>query len=320
MKSRLISIIRASRLWCSDGHLESPGTQGSELAGLDLAWYFRTYYKLLGPAPNTEDCAQDYIRNDGHPLRSPNLAFDELWYRHAYPSVTEQIRAGRFRSGWAHYLAEGASQRLNPNCWFDEHWYERRYCDVHLGIKNHSLQCAFEHFLLYGIAQDLSPSLFFNVPWYRRQYLSNAAGAHPLTHFLRGRHGSQPAPTPLFDADWYNGQYLKTRPDPPTQQFTPFEHYLFIGRRVGHSPSPYFHEAAYRAANPDVSGKIEAGLYQSGLEHYFAEGMLDGLIAPRHIESSGVDYTSPAFLQFYEQSVTLNLKHVASLREFTDTL
>ncbi|WP_174503850.1 glycosyltransferase [Acidiphilium sp. C61] len=70
----------------------------------------------------------------------------------------------------------------------------------------------------------------------------------------------------LFDAEWY----LRAHPELPcgSNPDALLDHYLAIGARQGHSPSPLFDEAFYLARNPDVAVLVAEGDYRSGFDHF----------------------------------------------------
>src|SRR4051812_46387445 len=131
---RLLSAVRASPFWQAGKSLtESCSTKSGFGGGMDLAWYLRKYRRLTHLVRTPADCFDHYITNAAALFLSPNLAFDEYWYRHAYEDADAAVRAGKYCSGWEHYLSEGAARHYNPAFWFDERWYQRR---------NHEACCA----------------------------------------------------------------------------------------------------------------------------------------------------------------------------------
>ena len=71
----------------------------------------------------------------------------------------------------------------------------------------------------------------------------------------------------LFDAAWYAGRH----PDVALSGLDPAEHYLWLGHRLGRSPSPRFDAAAYLAADDAVA--------RSGAEpllHFLRRGRAEG--------------------------------------------
>ncbi len=68
-----------------------------------------------------------------------------------------------------------------------------------------------------------------------------------------------PVPTPLFNGGWYAGQYLAGASGVDKDPYSPFEHYMMIGRKQGYSPSRHFDEAAYRSDYPEVDEQVIGG-------------------------------------------------------------
>lgn len=327
---RFIAALHSSPLWLSPGHPAQCCQQtrallpSASLQGVDVVWYWRRFRKTREDSFALRDCIPDYLQHAAALYRSPNLAFDEFWYRHEYPAVEQSVKARRYGSGWEHYLEEGARKQYNPAFWFDERWYQRRNPGVAAAVANRSLVCAFEHYLLYGIREDLSPSIYFNVEWYRERHMKNmdaGTNVHPIVHYLLTDPKTRVSPVPFFDADWYTGQYFTTSAvqSGALQCLSPYEHYLIFGRRLGYSPSPYFNEFAYREIYPEVAKQLEEGLYASGFEHYASEGPANGFLPQTHLKYAGVDYAGPAYIKTYEQSLLLHLSQLRKLHEFAES-
>ncbi|MCW5981532.1 MAG: hypothetical protein KIT09_25830 [Bryobacteraceae bacterium] len=318
---RLVGAVRSSPFWKSGSSLTDVCANGHEFGrGVDLAWYLRKYRRLPQP-PSLLEGIEHYGANAADAFLSPNLAFDEAWYRHSHPDVDASVRAGAYRSGWEHYLAEGASRQYSPALWFDERWYQRRCHEAWTAVKSGALLCGFEHYLLYGIHQDLQPSLYFNPRWYRRQYLGSGDGpgrAYPVVDYALCEDKAARCPAPFFDETWYRARYLNASLNGDARYASGFEHYMYRGRKRGYSPSPRFNEMAYRELNPDVLGDIEQGRYASGFEHYVEEGILEGRAVPTHYELGGVDYAGPEFLRSYERSLRLNFQQFRRLKELVE--
>ena len=314
---RLTWLISSSPLWRSSLDEKE---ELSRTTGLDLAWYFRRYFDALGPSWDAADLVNDYRDNVRRLARSPNMAFDEAWYRQEYPAVDELVKGGKLESGWEHYVLQGANDFHNPNTWFDEKWYQQRYGEVAAAVKSGALSCGFEHFVLYGIRQDFAPSMLFNACWYRQQYYSrDQRERYPVVDYLSTKPKLRPCPTPLFDPAWYSTQYLSRTESPDKQyNFSAFEHYLLMGRRLGYSPSVHFNELAYRQSYKEAEAAVESGRYKSGLEHFISEGALNGNVALSHLKQAGVDYAAPPFLEAYQRSVALNIRQIAGIRDVAE--
>ena len=73
----------------------------------------------------------------------------------------------------------------------------------------------------------------------------------------------------LFDPDWYSARY------PDIGEADPADHYLRHGASEGRQPSPFFDQARYFAANPDVQ---HAGA--NPVLHWIAHGLLEKRRSP----------------------------------------
>lgn len=322
-RDRFLCAFHASPLWLSPrglGWREDGEAAAAE--GLDLTWYCRKFRMAGHDFPGLRDCVSDYERNAGPLRRSPNLAFDEVWYRHEYPDVDDLVKAGKWRSGWEHYLEEGARKGYNPAFWFDERWYLQQHSEVSRAVKSGQFICGFEHYLLYGIRRDLPPSIYFNPGWYRKR---NMEGAHtgprsyPVAHYLLLNSEARPCPVPFFEPAWYADRYFGPLGDSEGAASIPaYEHYVLFGRRLGHSPSPYFDEMAYRDTYGEVREQIRAGIYRSGFEHYATEGPRNGFLPKTHLLYAGLDYSGPEFMRIYEQSLLLNLVQLKELSALSE--
>lgn len=289
---------------------------------MDAVWYWRRYGRTDSEWFGLEECIANYLEHAGKQIVSPNLAFDEFWYRHEYPEVDALVKAGKYQSGWEHYLTEGILERRNPVFWFDEQWYRRQQSEVEGGIASGRLGSGFEHYLLYGIHENLTPSIYFNPTWYREQCMQDAAAgqrSYPIAHYLLRDSATRICPVPFFDPAWYAQQYTTAliRSQASEEKLPAYEHYLLFGRRVGYSPSPFFNEAAYRQI-PQVRNKLNAGVYVSGFEHFVAQGPANGFCAFTHLPHSGVDYSGPEYLDLYERSLLLHLTYLRKLSDLVE--
>ncbi|MDQ2802788.1 MAG: hypothetical protein M3Y41_08920 [Pseudomonadota bacterium] len=85
----------------------------------DAEWYRRAY-ALSGSA---EEMLQDYLEPGQALGRSPNIFFDELWYRKRNIDVAKSVAEGRFASGFDHYCGSGRESR-SPHWLFNPRFYE----------------------------------------------------------------------------------------------------------------------------------------------------------------------------------------------------
>lgn len=313
--SRLISALRSSPFWNSPSDV-CACDKGPTIAGLDLVWYYRKYRQELDREFSIDGIVAYYLAGRRANVTSPNLAFDEFWYLQRYRDADQAVKKNRYVSGWEHYLAEGAENRLNPAFWFDERWYARQNADVALALREGRIVCGFEHYLREGVHTDSLPSIYFNSAWYRNQYLSGDEDRRvPIIEYLSAKPKRRLNPVPFFDEEWYANQYFGKNDNEAHPALSSYEHYIFIGRSRSHSPSPNFNEAEYRTRYPEVTRSIIEGKYSSAMEHYATEGVINGYVATGHLHQGALDYRTPKIVQAYEQSLTLNLKQAADLRQ-----
>ena len=74
----------------------------------------------------------------------------------------------------------------------------------------------------------------------------------------------------VFDPDWYTRIYEDAR---GLASVEAMRFYLDRGRRLGHSPNPFFDERWYLRCHPDVAEAVRAGTWESGFDHYCREGL-----------------------------------------------
>lgn len=195
---------------------------------------------------------------------SPNLLLDETWYRAGNPDVEGAIGDGRIYSGFHHFVFWGWRQGRFPNpimsaqvtdrplpalarTSFDPESYLRGSAEARLFLQHFPFVSAFAFFDIYGRRidrlHDVPPSI---------QQLLEAE----------------------FDADFYRATYLADEPERVVAQ--PFFHYLYVGRRQGHSPNRWFDEGWYLAFYGDVRAAVLRGELMSGFHHYLLAGMREG--------------------------------------------
>ncbi|TWB08374.1 glycosyltransferase [Gluconacetobacter diazotrophicus] len=114
----------------------------------------------------------------------------------------------------------------------------------------------------------------------------HAARARALRRDAAADPGHQPA-WYRFDPDWYRAAYPFVAKqmvflgcDDVVAYFRDF------GIGLGHSPNPFFDEAWYRTAHPDITRLIADGVVQNGFVHYLTTGFTDR--SPHWLFDSGL--------------------------------
>lgn len=202
---------------------------------------------------------------------SPNDFFDETWYCERYADVAALIRGGKCISGFIHFMKHGITQGLWPNqilhaqaqaCMvpelpkeaLDEVAYVNRYPGAGAFLAAFPSLSALDHYNLYG--RFLGYNLDAPPPQAREALSLRVAAAE-------------------FDSEYYIKRYLAA---PQDQAFhaDPFDHYLKIGMKAGHSPNSWFQEDWYRAFYQEVREAIKSGMIPSGFYHYLMSGRIEG--------------------------------------------
>jgi GT2 family glycosyltransferase len=247
----------------------------------DVAWYRAAF-------PGRQHVKRfryfDYLDNAVEWGLNPGPYFEENWYRMANSSVPHEINTGRHRSGYHHFLYEGARLNFVPNPYFMPEWYRKWYSHVPGDIG------AFEHYVMDGIGQGLSPNPYFD----EARYLNDnpdveaavkagryRSGHH---HFLAEGESQKRAGSPLFDSGWYAEQYAEVREYIANGLASgPYDHFCRYGRLVGRNSILDFDEAWYAT---------EYGESVNALLHFLTEGMTLGYApAPRDPEPEAVTAT-----------------------------
>jgi O-antigen biosynthesis protein len=85
----------------------------------DTGWYRRFHCQ----GRDVQDALEEYLTVGQASGHSPNMFFDEAWYRRRNPDVAEAVQAGHFSSGFDHYCRAGFRTR-SPHWLFDVSYYE----------------------------------------------------------------------------------------------------------------------------------------------------------------------------------------------------
>lgn len=76
-----------------------------------------------------------------------------------------------------------------------------------------------------------------------------------------------------FDSEWYIQRYPSILPIvEDAYDGDVYAYYQSKGRKLGHSPNPYFDEKYYLVTHPDVAKAVKEKKFQSGFDHYCQEG------------------------------------------------
>lgn len=259
---------------------EGLGTK-PDWACFDASWYKRHYHVILDTfgLHDDESITQFYEEFGVNLAHSPNVFFDEEWYRTAYPDILPLIEAGEIASGFAHYCAGGFAQR-NPNCFFDEEFYCRtQVCMSTQQLEAHGLRNGYDHYLIYGAREGRDASLFFSMKLFLREnpdfLYDRRKGAFVsfLENFM------DPAivtcrTSACFDPEWYMRAYPDVAEHISEWQH-PLRHYLGNPAPSAFDPNPFFSERFYAQTNPDVATVVAGGAFRNAYEHFLRYGQYE---------------------------------------------
>jgi GT2 family glycosyltransferase len=227
---------------------------------------------------------------------SPNPFFDEPAYIKRYQWVTDDIKAGRCRSGFEHYMRHGAAEHTTPHWNFEPHWYLRRNPDINdKTLELLAYGDLYSEYLLGGLpagragnylfdynaavspagarlrsAADLRSALVdpkrlktllapgFDTEWFAAKYDMNMDGTGCFDRYRRDVRTNKLSPSPLFDEEFYCRHYPEVNERVEAgDHASGYEHFLIHGRHEFRQPLPNFHPRFYIAANPGVAANLQ---------------------------------------------------------------
>ncbi len=262
----------------SDG--PAPGQPAPAWWEFDPAWYARAYPEvvdlLIEPSPTA--LRAFYLLEGQGRGHSPNMVFDESFYLARHSAVRERVARGEFRSGFAHYCAEGWTE-LAPHWLFDVAYYAGQLAEPTLaavnarGFVNH-----YDEYLRVGAAAGRSGHLLFDPAQFRAAHPDQDPAQPAFLAYLQRLHAGSPEPrcSVHFDPAWYRRTYPEAaRAIAEGSAHGALHHYLREGAAAGLDPLPDFSERFYRAANDDVGAALAAGTLVSGYEHFLHHGVFE---------------------------------------------
>lgn len=259
------------------------GLARTQWCAFDHLWYLKSYPATAEAIGSSQFSLvrQHYVEIGAAQGLSPNMFFDEAWYRGRYRDIAAGIAAGEIASGYAHYCLAGYGDRA-PHWLFDPETYAEYSPDL-TEVELIRLDCVnfYDHYLRIGIAQGRVAHLLFDPAMYRDSH-GNAtdrlseidrAGAYVdfLTHHVDR---AQPEPTVsiYFDPDRFAARHLVAAKGA-------LHAYLTWDAATPCNPVDGFDEAFYRAQLPEVTEAMRLGTLGSGYEHFLKHGVF-ALLAP----------------------------------------
>lgn len=260
--------------------IEGMGTR-PDWARFDVSWYKKHYHVIIDSfGLHDDESIMQFYKDFGAKLaHSPNMFFDEEWYRAAYPDILPMIEAGEIASGFAHYCATGFVER-NPNCFFDEEFYCRtQVCMSVPQLEAHGLRNGYDHYLIYGAREERDASLFFSTKLFIRENPDFLYDKHngAFLSFLENYTDptiAERRTSACFDPEWY----MRAYPDVAEhirEWRHPLRHYLGNATPGAFDPNPFFSERFYVQANPDVATVVAGGDFRNAYEHFLRYGQYE---------------------------------------------
>ena len=248
----------------------------------DAAWYVTRYPESKISCKISGDSLADFFAHQGSRLgHSPNMLFDERFYRATYPDIAALITSAKLASGFQHFGSDGRGDR-NPHPLFNVHLYithnPELTPDFLAAERCHDL---YDHYLTIGQFQNRIAHPLFDPVFYRTAVLQagcdpaelNRLG--PFTHYLTRLHhrAAELATSPYFDPTWYCTRY----PDAAAQiaagaYLGALDHYLRHDHTGAFDPCPEFSEHYYLDAYPDVADAVANAAFRSGYTHFLLHG------------------------------------------------
>lgn len=223
------------------------------------------------PIGAVEAYREHYITRGAAAGLSPNPLFDEDFYRRQYPAIARDIALGKWRSGFEHFASLGAVEGLRPAWFFDGTFYRIIHPDLtDENMRFGGFSDRYTHYLLVGIEEGRAAHWTVQAAQVIRGRSDFPTDVSGLLDLLRDESKLPQILAPAFDYEWMREKY--SWGGAVTGQ-TFLRRYLLSVRAEKLSPSPYFDEAFYLQAHPEVQEAVEAGLFSSGYQHFVQHGI-----------------------------------------------
>ncbi len=218
-------------------------TSSTALAQFDAEWYLKAYSEARDAIAGGEvaDAEQHFRKLGAARGLQPNVLFSESSYRERYPEVAAEVEAGRFATGFDHFLLCGQHEGRHPHSlWLDVDWYRDTYPEADAEIEAGRFKNAFDHYLREGAARRYSPHAAFDEDWYLQRYGD-------------------------IEKSVETGRYL-----------CGYQHFMEDGRAEGRQPHPLYSEENYRRLHPEVDTEVSSGRLASAYLHLVTSGLAEG--------------------------------------------
>ena len=214
---------------------------------------------------------QHYLDRGARFGLSPNPLFDEQYYRCKYSAIAHDIRIGRWASAFEHFVHVGATAGNDPTWFFDREFYRNLNPDLtDDSLRFHGFSDCYTHYLVVGITEMRPAHWIVQLMRLIKPNFSFPRDQAELCAFV-STDGRIPEVFKLaLDYEWMKERYdwdRSVRPDNFIQ------YYLLNVKAQKLSPSAYFDEAYYRAADIGIENIVNSGVYVSGYEHFTRHGI-----------------------------------------------
>jgi GT2 family glycosyltransferase len=248
-------------------------------AVFDPDWYLCTYPEVRDHLADRSRCGvlQFYLAHGQRLGHSPNMFFDESWYRASNPNIAVLLEQEKIRSGFDHYCRIGYRDR-SPHWLFDDMLYRRLNPDI--GDALPGLFNRYDHYLRHGAREDRPAHILFDPHYYRTHAEDDGEIGRlgPFIHFLHRIHwvGADANTAIYFDADWYRYTYPAVDAAVRAGRWLcALHHYTCNDTPDAFDPLCQFSERFYRERNPDIQAALAAGTLRSGYQHFLFHGVFE---------------------------------------------
>jgi hypothetical protein len=216
-------------------------------------------------------------------LASQNSLFDEHYYLETNPDVAAAVAAGKFATGYDHYIKYGQFEGRNPNPYWNEAFYLQKNPDVAAAVKAGKASSGFMQFYLFGQRENRPGLVYYNDDYYLANNpdvltaIQDGTVTSGYEHFVLFGQYEGRAPMPYFSPMLYDTDNPDVAPfDTGEPYSSDFEHYVEVGQFEGRTASDLFNEQTYLTLNPDVAAAVKAGFFKDGLQHWLMYGQFEG--------------------------------------------
>jgi FKBP-type peptidyl-prolyl cis-trans isomerase len=217
-------------------------------------------------------------------ITSQNSLFDEHYYLMANPDVAAAVAAGKFASGYDHYIQFGQFEGRSPSPYWNEKYYLAMNPDVADAVAAGKISSGFMHYYLYGQYENRPGLVYFNTGFYDTNNPDVAAAISangPITsafeHFCDYGQYENRSPTLYFSSTVYDAHNPDILPYIDGEPFSSdYEHYVLFGQYEGRVASNFYKEQTYLGAYGDVSAAVQDGAFPDGLQHWLEYGQYEG--------------------------------------------